>query len=122
MSGDRVNGGNFIEHFRRAADGQIDDTQYQLVSREDAYYQSQYYQDQQSGYSNQGFFGGFGQWFSGRSYYPSQNWSSQNYRQPPPQQPPPQPAPPRGLFWGDNPPVRSDNPPQRDFYWGRGVN
>jgi membrane carboxypeptidase/penicillin-binding protein len=122
MSGDRVNGGNFIEHFRRAADGQIDDTQYQLVSREDAYNQSQYYQDQQSGYNNQGFFGGFGQWFSGRSYYPSQNWSSQNYRQPPPQQPPPQPAPPRGLFWGDNPPVRSDNPPQRDFYWGRGVN
>jgi membrane carboxypeptidase/penicillin-binding protein len=121
MSGDRVNGGNFVEHFRRGADGQIDDTQYQLVSREDAYYQSQY-QDQQSGYNNQGFFGSFGQWFSGRSYYPNQSWSSQNYRPSPPQQPQPPPPPPRGPFWSDNPPVRSDNPPQRDFFWGRGVN
>ena len=29
--------GGFIEHFRRGADGQVADTQYQLVSREDAY-------------------------------------------------------------------------------------
>ncbi len=29
--------GNFVEHFRRGPDGQIADTQYQLVSREDAY-------------------------------------------------------------------------------------
>ena len=131
MSGDRVNGGNFIEHFRREADGQIDDTQYQLVSREDAYNQSQYYQGEQSGNYGQGFFwggggfGGNGQWF-GRT------WSNQNWRQQPAQQPQqrsqPQPAQPaaRGFFepwhWSDNPPARSDNPPQRDFFWSRGVN
>ncbi len=37
MSGNRMNGGNFIEHFRRSADGQVSDTQYQLVSQDDAY-------------------------------------------------------------------------------------
>ena len=37
MSGNRMNGGNFIEHFRRGADGQVADTQYQLVSQDDAY-------------------------------------------------------------------------------------
>ena len=36
MSGDRVSGGGFMEHFRRAADGQLADTQYQLISQEDA--------------------------------------------------------------------------------------
>jgi penicillin-binding protein 1A len=119
MTGDRVNGGNFIEHFRRTADGQIDDTQYQLVSREDAYNQ-----DQQWGNNDQGFFwggGGYngnGQWI-GRSYYPNQNWSNQNWRQPP--QPPAQPAQPaaRGLF---QPWHWSDNPPLRNFFWGGGVN
>src|SRR6202011_2570478 len=30
-------GGSFIEHFRRGADGQAEDTQYQIVSRADAY-------------------------------------------------------------------------------------
>ena len=33
MTGNRVNGGNFIEHFRRGADGQVADTQFQLVSQ-----------------------------------------------------------------------------------------
>ena len=37
MSGNRMNGGNFIEHFRRSADGQVADTQYQLMSQDDAY-------------------------------------------------------------------------------------
>ncbi|MGB6567607.1 MAG: transglycosylase domain-containing protein, partial [Xanthobacteraceae bacterium] len=37
MSGNRMNGGNFVEHFRRSADGQVADTQYQLVSQDDAY-------------------------------------------------------------------------------------
>ena len=38
MSGDRLNGGRgFVEHFRLGADGRFDETQYQLVSREDAY-------------------------------------------------------------------------------------
>ena len=30
-------GGGFIEHFRRDAEGKAEDTQYQIVSREDAY-------------------------------------------------------------------------------------
>ena len=37
-SGDRVNGKQrFIEHFRRGPDGHAEDTQYRLVSQEDAY-------------------------------------------------------------------------------------
>jgi penicillin-binding protein 1A len=71
-------GQTFIEHFRRGADGQVADTQYQLVSRDDAY-------------ANQGDQGGFfgggngnGQWI-GRNYYPGQSWQSQS-------------APARGLF------------------------
>ncbi len=39
-TGDRVTAGGrggFVEHFRLGADGQVDETQYQLVSREDAY-------------------------------------------------------------------------------------
>ena len=119
MTGDRANGGNFVEHFRRSADGQVADTQYQFVSRDDAYYQ-----DQQWGNNDQGSFwggGGYngnGQWI-GRSYYPNQSWSNQNWRQPP--QPPAQPAQPaaRGLF---QPWHWSDNPPLRNFFWGGGVN
>ena len=40
VSGDRVAAGGrggFVEHFRVGADGKVDETQYQLVSREDAY-------------------------------------------------------------------------------------
>ncbi len=37
-SGDRVNGKQrFVEHFRRGPDGHAEDTQYRLVSQEDAY-------------------------------------------------------------------------------------
>jgi penicillin-binding protein 1A len=71
-------GQTFIEHFRRGTDGQIADTQYQLVSRDDAYAT----QGDQGG-----FFGGGnsnGQWI-GRNYYPGQSWQSQS-------------APARGLF------------------------
>ena len=49
MTGDRVNGGNFVEHFRRGADGQVADTQYQLVSRDDAYSYQGGQSDQDSG-------------------------------------------------------------------------
>jgi membrane carboxypeptidase/penicillin-binding protein len=108
-SGNRVAGaagGGFVEHFRRNATGQIEDTQYQLASRYGEYYEG----DQWGG--DQGFYGGGydrnGQWI-GRSYYP-------NYRSPPPQPPPPA----RGLFqpwrWSDNP------SPLRDFFWGGRVN
>ena len=103
MSGNRMNGGNFIEHFRRSADGQIADTQYQLVSQEDAY-------AYQSGISNP-FWGGASD-YSGRSYFPNQGWQPL-----PPQSPPQQSS--GGLFglfrpWGQPPPP----PPSRNYYWG----
>ncbi|TXN21267.1 glycosyl transferase, partial [Methylobacterium sp. WL93] len=36
-SGQRVSGGGFTEHFRKAADGRMADTQYKLLPRENAY-------------------------------------------------------------------------------------
>ena len=100
VSGNRMNGGNFIEHFRRSADGQVADTQYQLVSQDDAY-------AYQGGESNP-FWGGASD-YSGRSYYPNQGW------QPLPPQAPPRP-PSGGLFglfrpWGQP-------PPSRNYFWG----
>jgi penicillin-binding protein 1A len=101
LTGSRVAGGGFIEHFRRDAEGRVADTQYQLASGEGYYYGDQW------GNGGQGYYaGGYnrgGPWI-GRSYYP--NWQS-----------PPQPAPPaRGFFqpwrWSDNP------SPLRDFFWG----
>ena len=99
----------FIEHFRRGADGQADDTQYQLVSREDAYDQSQGSDDQNS-FLGGGGSGQYGQWV-GRSYYPNQGWRQQQQSSPPQlfrgvfglfqpwtQQPPP--PPPQNLFGG----------------------
>jgi hypothetical protein len=141
VSGDRVNGGgNFIEHFRRNADGQVADTQYDLVSRESAYalrsqdppwgtndqdyygnnnYQGGYQGNYQGNY--QGYYqGGYqsdGSWTSGRSYSPKQGWQ----QAPMPPQPPP---PGRGFF---NMPLGGSNDarqaaPQRDpnYYWGGG--
>ena len=96
-TGNRVAGGGFVEHFRRDAAGQIEDTQYQLASR-DGYYSG----DQ---WGNNGFFWGDnnrGPWI-GRSYYP--NWRSA------PSQPPPVA---HGFF---QPWRRSDNP-FREFFWG----
>jgi membrane carboxypeptidase/penicillin-binding protein len=103
MTGSRVAGGGFIEHFRRDADGQVEDTQYQLASRDGYYYEG----DQ---WGNNGYFWGSynrgGPWV-GRSYYP--NWRS------PPLQPPA-----GGLF---QPWRRSDNPsPLREFFWGGRLN
>jgi membrane carboxypeptidase/penicillin-binding protein len=103
MTGSRVAGGGFIEHFRRDANGQVEDTQYQLASRDGYYYEG----DQ---WGNNGYFwGGYnrgGPWV-GRSYYP--NWRS------PPLQPPA-----GGLF---QPWRRSDNPsPLREFFWGGRLN
>jgi membrane carboxypeptidase/penicillin-binding protein len=103
MSGNRMNGGNFIEHFRRGADGQVADTQYQLVSQDDAY-------AYQGGESNP-FWGGAAD-SSGRTYYPSRGW------QPLPPQAPPQQPMSRGLFglfrpWNDQPP-----PPNQGYFWG----
>jgi len=99
-SGNRMNGGNFIEHFRRGADGQVADTQYQLVSQEDAY-------ASQGGESNP-FWGGASD-YAGRSYYPNQGW-----QQLPPQPPPQQQS--RGLFGLFQP--WNEPPPSRNFFWG----
>jgi membrane carboxypeptidase/penicillin-binding protein len=103
MTGNRVAAGGFIEHFRRDANGQVEDTQYQLASRDGYYYEG----DQ---WGNNGYFwGGYnrgGPWV-GRSYYP--NWRSL------PLQPPA-----GGLF---QPWRRSDNPsPLREFFWGGRLN
>jgi penicillin-binding protein 1A len=106
-TGNRVAGAGFVEHFRRDAAGQVEDTQYQLASRYGGYYEGD-----QWGYNDQGsFWGGYnrnGQWI-GRSYYP-------NWRALPPQPPPTA----RGLFqpwrWSDNP------SPLREFFWGGRVN
>jgi len=100
ITGNRVAGGGFIEHFRRDAAGQIEDTQYQLASRDGYYYGG-------SQWGDNGFFWGGnnrGPWI-GRSYYP--NWRS------PPAQPPPMA---RGFFqpWGES--------PFREFFWGGRVN
>jgi penicillin-binding protein 1A len=99
-TGNRLAGGGFIEHFRRDAAGQIEDTQYQLASR-DGYYGEQW--------GDNGFYWGEnnrGPWI-GRSYYP--NWRSG----------PPQPPPvARGPFQ----PWRGSDNPFREFFWGGRVN
>jgi penicillin-binding protein 1A len=136
-SGDRLSGrntGGFIEHFKRGPDGHVDDTQFQLVSREDMYAwrnqgQPQDQNDNNWGWfwgNNGGFFGSptyqgnnnpgyYGQQGGGRNYYPSRGWQQAA----PPQQPP-QPPVARGLFqpWGgQNDPQRQA--PRRDpDYWG----
>jgi len=93
----------FVEHFRRSADGQIADTQYDLVNRDDPY-ASQGPGDQSPLW---GGGGPSGQWI-GRSYYPNQGpQGPQQWPQPfrgifglfqP--QPPPQPRPNQGYYWG----------------------
>jgi penicillin-binding protein 1A len=111
-------GSAFIEHFKRGPDGQVADTQYQLVNQADAYASAN--QGQEDDNQNNWFFGAFsnggnrnsGQWV-GRSYYPNQNWQA------PQAQAPQQPPPARGFFqpwnWSDNPPAqRSQN-----YYGGR---
>jgi penicillin-binding protein 1A len=104
VTGNRVAGGGFIEHFRRDAAGQVEDTQYQLASR-DGY---DYGGDQWGG--DRGYYyGGYdrnGQWI-GRSYYP--NWRS------PPSQPPP-------VARGFSQPWRWSDNPFREFFWGGRVN
>jgi hypothetical protein len=103
--------GGFIEHFRREADGHVEDTQYQLVSQEDAYTASGYQANDNQQWSWGNFFGGQnynGQWGT-RSYYTNQGWQQQQQQQqsrgifgffqPWTQQPPPQPQPRR--YQGD---------------------
>jgi penicillin-binding protein 1A len=101
----------FVEHFRRGPDGQVADTQYQLVSRDDAYANQN-----QDGNDQGSFWGGpannNGQWF-GRSYYPNQGWQA-----PPP--PPQQQPVARGFFqpWSNQQSPRTN----QDYFWGGRVN
>ena len=72
-------GGGFIEHFRRDADGKVEDTQYQIVSREDAYAVrndpgNDQNNDQGSYYPGFGGYGNDGRWTTGRTYSPNQGW------------------------------------------------
>ncbi|HXX04730.1 MAG TPA: transglycosylase domain-containing protein [Xanthobacteraceae bacterium] len=107
MTGDRVTGGGFIEHFRRAADGRFDETQYRLVSRDEPY--------------ASGFWGGDSEpaddasrTTTGRSYYPDPGW-----------QPPPLAPLARGLlapFLGDPDGPRSGVRRDQDYIWGRPAN
>ena len=103
-------GGGFIEHFRRDAEGKAQDTQYQIVSREDAY-------AVRSDPGNDQVYGGYGndgRWTTGRTYYPNQGWG------PAPQPPPPQPLA-RGLFqpWGGQNGAPQPVPQRgRDSFWG----
>jgi penicillin-binding protein 1A len=107
-------GGGFIEHFRRDAEGKAEDTQYQIVSREDAYaVRSDPNTDQGSYYGGQGGYGSDGRWTTGRTYYPNQGWS-------PAPSPPPQPVA-RGLFqpWGSQNGGQQPAPQRSpDSFWG----
>ncbi len=140
VSGDRVSSkrGGFVEHFRLNADGRFSETQYQLVSHEDAYASRE---EEQGDDSNQGF----GTWGwggrAGRSYYPAQGWQQGQQGQqgqqrwewswqhgwqpvppPPPPPPPPQHPPPvaRGLFAPRTDPDDPRNRARRDpdYFWG----
>jgi len=115
VSGDRVTSGRggFVEHFRLGPDGKYDETQYQLVSREDAYL-SRTEESPDQGWGNWGNWGpgAPGGWSAGRSYYPSQGW-----------QPAPQPQAPRPMARGLFAPTDPEDPRTRarrdpDYFWG----
>ncbi len=118
-TGDRVTGGRgFIEHFRLDATGRFEETQYQLVSREDTYGSG-------AGTASEGYWAAQGDngFVPGRSYYPAQDW-----QQGPPQQPAPQPLLPeplRGLFaplFGDSEGAPNGIRRDPDYFWGRRTN
>jgi penicillin-binding protein 1A len=99
-SGNRVNaGGTFVEHFRLEADGRLNETQYQLVSQQDSYAQTE--RSPEPAEQSWGSWG-WGDRGRGNSYYPGQApqqpvargffappWSSRNDS--------------RSFFWGDRP-------------------
>ena len=99
-------GPTFVEHFRKSANGQIVDTQYDLVNRDDPYASQGTGNDQGSLWGGGG--GPTGQWI-GRSYNPNQGWQGPPQLPQPlrgifglfqPQPPPPQPRPNQGYYWG----------------------
>ena len=114
-----TSGRGFVEHFRLDATGRFEETQYQLVSREDAY-------GARETTTSEGYWAAQGDngFVSGRSYYPAQGW-----QQGPPQPAAPQPSLPqplRGLFaplfgdFSESEPngVRRDP----DYFWGKRTN
>ena len=124
MTGNRVAGSRgFVEHFRLGADGRFNETQYQLVAREEAPERPS--SPGQWSTTAEGYWAGAAQsedsrYPNGHSYFPPQGgWQSLF-----PQLAPPQPAPPqpqaRGLFaprWDyDDPRNRARRDP--DYSWG----
>jgi hypothetical protein len=104
-----------MEHFRLGPDGRFAETQYQLISHEDAYAARQE-EDENRGWGALGW--------GGRSYYPAQGWQQPGYwsgRQSPlpPQPPPPRPTA-RGLFmpFADPEDARSRARRDPDYFWG----
>ena len=106
--------GGFLEHFRRSSDGEIDDTEYRFVSREDTYGRQDSDPDERESYGNS-----FAYDPQSNSYQPQRR--VRRSPQPPPQQLQPQPQ--QGFlnpfWWGDN-----DRQRQRRFdpdypFWNR---
>jgi penicillin-binding protein 1A len=106
-SGKRISKGSqggFLEHFRRSSDGEIDDTEYRFVSREDAYGRRDSDPDERESYGNS-----FAYNPESNSYQPRRR--ARRSPQPPAQQlqlqpQQLQPQPQQGFlnpfWWGDN--------------------
>jgi membrane carboxypeptidase/penicillin-binding protein len=118
--------GNFVEHFRRDADGRVANTQYELVPQEEALAT----RDEGTPWGDDDRYGSqtYGDdWHSGQSYYPNQgSWQPRGFFTPwgnsgyPRQPSPPRPQQPtaRGFFgnWGG--PEYRPQPPNQGYYWG----
>ena len=126
-SGDRVTSGGraFVEHFRLGADGRFNETQYQLVSREEAYAsREQYPSSGQWTVGDQGSYWGRATsspergW--NRSFFPFAPWQAPQYQS---QQRPQPPQQQRGIF-GQQRYEDQDEVRQRarrrdpDYFWG----
>jgi membrane peptidoglycan carboxypeptidase len=111
---ERGGGGNFVEHFRVGSDGRIADTQYSMLSHEEADLR----REEGSPWANNGdsgYYGGYSQGWQpfGRGFFG--NWGNQYPAQPQQPQPQPRQAPTaRGFFtpWSSNPAYQG--PLQRD--------
>jgi membrane carboxypeptidase/penicillin-binding protein len=118
-TGDRLASGQgrgFVEHFRLNRYGQLDDTQYRLVPREEVYaYRQPEYEDGEAA----------GGWYGESPYDPAPGWMEQPrgqgrnpYRQQDPyaQQNPYAQAP----WWEEERPRRRPQRVDPDYFWGRG--
>ena len=111
---ERGGGGNFVEHFRVGSDGRIADTQYSMLSHEEADLR----REEGSPWANNGdsgYYGNYNQGWQpfGRGFFG--NWGNQYPAQPQQPQPQPRQAPTaRGFFtpWSSNPAYQG--PLQRD--------